>query len=280
MNAEQALGARLQAARKAAGLTQQGLCHKANLSYSTLAKIERGAIKSPSVFTIQSIAEALGSSLDELVGTADTHVVPKLQTRSGVSFIYFDINGCLIESSPRALTALAEDNGLPLDTVESAYWHFNDDVCRGTLSMDDFNQAMAKRLGIERVDWQRYFLEAIEPIEPMQELVRWAASQYRVGLLSNVMPGLIPAMLACKMLPDVSYDAIIDSSAVGLIKPDPAIFERAAQEADTEPSKVLLIDDTRANLQSAERSGWHVLLFDGYHTQESVDRVREALQPA
>jgi transcriptional regulator with XRE-family HTH domain len=43
--AEQALGKRLQDARRAAGLTQQELCQKADLSYSTLAKIERGAIR-------------------------------------------------------------------------------------------------------------------------------------------------------------------------------------------------------------------------------------------
>ena len=43
---EKGLGHRLQQARQAAGLTQQALCQKAGLSYSTLTKIERGAIKS------------------------------------------------------------------------------------------------------------------------------------------------------------------------------------------------------------------------------------------
>jgi transcriptional regulator with XRE-family HTH domain len=65
---EKGLGHRLQLARKSAGLTQQSLCQIANLSYSTLAKIERGAIKAPSIFTIQSIADALHIRLDELIG--------------------------------------------------------------------------------------------------------------------------------------------------------------------------------------------------------------------
>ena len=47
---EVGLGRRLQEARKKANFTQQELCQKAGLSYSTLAKIERGAIKSPSIF--------------------------------------------------------------------------------------------------------------------------------------------------------------------------------------------------------------------------------------
>ena len=67
------MGKRLQSVRQQAGLTQQALCEKANLSYSTLAKIERGAIKSPSIFTIESIAEALNTTLDYLIGKTNTN---------------------------------------------------------------------------------------------------------------------------------------------------------------------------------------------------------------
>src|SRR5579884_3192934 len=94
---EKGLGQTLQKARQAAGLTQQQLCHQANLSFSTLTKIERGAIKSPSIFTIQAIADALGLGLDELLGNGPAGKGRQLQTtRSGVKFIYFDVNGCLV----------------------------------------------------------------------------------------------------------------------------------------------------------------------------------------
>src|ERR1700746_2606347 len=96
---EKSLGKRLQVARQAAGLTQQQLCQKANLSFSTLTKIERGAIKAPSIFTVQAIAGALGSSLDVLVGSGGRPVTPNRtlqQTKSGVRFVYFDVNGCLV----------------------------------------------------------------------------------------------------------------------------------------------------------------------------------------
>ena len=89
---EVGLGRQLQAARKKAGLTQQDLCHKARLSYSTLAKIERGAIKAPSIFTIQSIAAALGLSLNELMGdlAPTPKSAPKYRSKSGVRFVYFE----------------------------------------------------------------------------------------------------------------------------------------------------------------------------------------------
>ena len=271
------LGKRLQKARKKAGLTQQDLCHKAKLSYSTLAKIERGAIKSPSIFTIQSIAGALGSSLSELMG--DVKGMAKKRSKSGVRFVYFDINGCLVRFFHRAFARIAADSGASADTVETTFWHYNDSVCRGELDLEEFNKLFAKRLGLEKMDWNDYYLEAIESIPETAELVRWAAPLYHVGLLSNIMPGLVDELFARKILPDVAFDAIIDSSKVGAIKPESKIYETAESWTDCKPKEILLVDDDRANLMAAERMGWRVLWFDDYRPEESVARVRDALQP-
>lgn len=276
---EKGLGKRLQEVRKAGGFTQQGLCQKAGLSYSTLAKIERGAIKAPSIFTIQTIASVLGITLDELMGSPTSVKVPKLVTKSGVRFVYFDINGCLIQAGQRALTHLAEATGLPVDVVETAYWRYNDEACRGTLSMSDFNEAMAERLHVPSVDWATHYLDAIEIVEPMQELVRWSAERYQVGLLTNIMPGLLSAMKSRGLLPAVDYTAVIDSSEVGMVKPEANIFTLATEQAGVAPHEILLIDDTHANLRAAEKAGWHALLFDDYRADESVDRARQALEP-
>jgi transcriptional regulator with XRE-family HTH domain len=75
---EKTLGSRLQLARRRAGLTQQELCQKAGLSYSTLAKIERGAIKSPSVFTVAAIAGATNTSIEDLLNLQRQQTLPPL----------------------------------------------------------------------------------------------------------------------------------------------------------------------------------------------------------
>lgn len=281
---EKGLGKRLQAARQAAGLTQQELCHRANLSFSTLTKIERGAIKSPSIFTIQSIAGALGQGLDELVGSAvgPSPALParRLQkTKSGVSFVYFDVNGCLVHFYQRAFAQLALETGAQSDVVETAFWHYNDDVCRGIISINDFNAKLAERLGVESVNWQKYYLDTVEPILQMQEVLKWASERYKVGLLTNIMPGLLTAMRRDSHLPNLQYDSIVDSSEVAAIKPESKIYEIAQQQADVDPQEILLIDDSRVNLMAAERLGWHVLWFDDSRPEESVERVRQALEP-
>ncbi|MEK7599527.1 MAG: HAD-IA family hydrolase [Patescibacteria group bacterium] len=279
---EKSLGKLLQEARQAGGLTQQQLCHQANLSFSTLTKIERGAIKSPSIFTVQSIANALGVGLDEIMGNKVSSSPKRqlLKTKSGVSFVYFDVNGCLVHFYQRAFARLAEVTGAPPDAVETAFWHYNDDVCRGTMSLNDFNAKLAERLGVESVQWQDYYLETVEAIEQMQELLLWASERYRVGLLTNIMPGLLSAMRRSGKLPNLNYDAVIDSSEVAAIKPEAKIYEIAAQRAGVDPEEILLIDDARPNLMAAEKQGWHVLWFDDARPEESVERVRAALEPA
>lgn len=276
---EVGLGKVLQRARQRAGLTQQQLCQKSGLSYSTLAKIERGAIKAPSIFTVQRIAETLGVSLAELVGDTDKPAGPTLKrSKSGIRFVYFDINGCMVRFFHRAFTQLAEDTGAPASLIETTFWHYNDAVCRGELSLQDFNHALAERLGVATIDWQQYYFAAIDPITEVRELAAWASEHYQIGLLSNIMPGFIEAMCERDLLPALPYNSIIDSSEVGAIKPEADIYRIAQDRAGVEPSEILLVDDSRTNLMAASHAGWQTLWFDDYRPDESVARVREALE--
>lgn len=277
---EKGLGKKLQLARQNAGLTQQQLCQKANLSFSTLTKIERGAIKSPSIFTVQAIAIAIGVSLDKLIGNTPAQERKLLKTKSGVTFVYFDVNGCLVHFYQRAFAKLAQASGVPSDIVETAFWHYNDEVCRGTITMKDFNAYIADRMGIESVDWMKYYMDCVEPIDEMHKMLRWASERYKVGLLTNIMPGQLRAMMASGDLPNLTYDAIIDSSELGTIKPENQIYEIATERAGCPPEQILLIDDTRSNIKAAEKQGWKVLWFDDARLEEAVERVREVLESA
>lgn len=281
---ELALGKAIQQARQTAGLTQQELCGKADLSYSTLAKIERGAIKTPSVFTVARIASVLGVSLDALLGSVVDSPIQfpsgpqKVKSKSGISFVYVDINGCMVHFFHAAFGRIAADTGVSSDIVESAFWHYNDAACRGEITLDEFNAQFARKLGVDEIRWQDYYLSAIEPITEMQELVRWAVQHYRVGLLSNIMPGLIAEMLTHDLLPRIPYDSIIDSSEVGMIKPEAQIYKLATAKANVPAEEILFIDDSRANLMSAEQQGWRVLWFDDMRPAESVVRIKTALE--
>lgn len=276
---EQSLGRHLQMARIEAGLTQQQLCQKAGISYSTLAKIERGAIKSPSVFTIQRLAEVLNTSLDQLMGSFGPALPGKYRSKSGITFIYFDINGCLVQFFHHAFTELANETGMPIEKIETTFWQYNDAVCRGEMSLDEFNRILAEQLH-QMIDWKSYYMRAVTPIAEMHELVVWASHHYHVGLLSNIMPGFIPEMIKANLIPNVEYDVIIDSSEVKMIKPESQIFQLAGERAGVDANEILFIDDSRANIMAASQLGWRVMWFDDFKPTESVSRARSSLELA
>lgn len=277
---EKGLGLRIGDARRKAGLTQQELCQKSGLSYSTLAKIERGAIKSPSVFTIQQIAEAVGEPIGAILGT-DSQVPgkpAKKRSKSGVEFVYLDINGCLVRFFHRAFTRIAHDTGIPPDRVETAFWHYNDAVCRGDMSMDEFNRTLAEKLDVKKFDWAAYYIMAVESVPGTVELVNWVAENYKCGLLSNIMPGLINKLIGKGLIPSEDYETIVDSSEVKSIKPEARVYEIATEKAGVDPAHILLVDDSRTNLMAAEKYGWKVLWFDDYRPDESIARIKQALE--
>jgi putative hydrolase of the HAD superfamily len=279
---EKTLGKRLQLARKRAGMTQQELCQKAGLSYSTLAKIERGAIRSPSVFTVAAIAQATGTSVEDLLDLESrglkSSVKAKKRSKSGVTFVYLDVNGTIVRFFHKAFTEVAKDANQPTDTVETYFWRYYDPINTGQITMEEFNLALGKKLGIEQFDWNKYYMNNIEPVPGIQELIEWIGANYDIGILSNSMPGSIDQLRQKGLIPDVDYAAIVDSSKVGLVKPDPHIYEKAQELAAVEPNEILLIDDSRPNLVAADKAGWHGLWSDELNPQDTIARAKKALQ--
>ncbi len=281
---EQALGKRLQLARKRAGLTQQELCQKAGLSYSTLAKIERGAIRSPSVFTVAHIASATGTPLADLLDfEAKSTSSPALsstkkRSKTGIRFVYFDVNGTLVRFYQRAFTEAAHDLGVAADVVENLFWRHNDSLSTGRTDLEDFDREVAKELGVSSFDWHKYYMDNVQAMPGMDELLKWTAENYEVGLLSNNVPGFINELKSKGLIPDVAFKTIVDSCVVGAAKPEVKIYEIAEGLSAMEPEEILFVDDTRPFLTAADRANWQVQWFDEDHPEDSILRIKKALE--
>ena len=277
---EKALGQRPQSARQKAGLTQQELCQQAGLSYSTLAKIERGAIRSPSVFTVAAIAAATNTPIDNLLGIKSAKATApsaKKVSKTGIRFVYFDVNGTLVRFYHRAFTQIAHDSGQPADVVDTVFWRHNDAAATSRISLEQFNAELSKELGA-KIDWHKAFMTDVQAMPKMDQLLAWVAEHYELGIISNNLPGFIPELRRKKVIPELPYTTIIDSSEVKLLKPDERIYQLAEKQAGVKPAEILLVDDTRANLTAADRRGWHVLWFDEMDPAKSQARIKKSLE--
>ncbi len=72
------------------------------------------------------------------------------------------------------------------------------------------------------------------------------------------------------------FDAVIDSSEVGVRKPDPQIFLLACGAVDVGPSDALFIDDHEGNIAGAERAGLRTV-FAGVSDESAQAAAAELL---
>lgn len=277
---EKALGQRLAVARRQAGLTQQELCQKAGLSYSTLAKIERGAIRAPSIFTVATIAKVTNHSIEELLDMPSLggSSVAKRTSKTGVKFVYFDINDTLVRHFQAGFTEAARELQVPVEDIENLFWRYNDDLCSAKLSTEDFNKKVAEQLGVKAFDWRKYYMANVEPMPGMEKLLRWTAQNYEVGLLSNNLKGFIGELISRQIIPDVGFKAVVDSCEVGSAKPDEKIYKLAQEKSGASASEILLVDDTRAFLTAADRLGWQITWFNEFEPAGSVKKLQKLLE--
>lgn len=94
----------------------------------------------------------------------------------------------------------------------------------------------------------------------MVEYARTFKGRYKVALLSNVGRGVIERLFTSDELEEL-FDEVVLSSEVGMIKPDPAIFHLTAARLGVETTECVMVDDLVANIDGAESTGMHGVVF-------------------
>jgi putative hydrolase of the HAD superfamily len=95
---------------------------------------------------------------------------------------------------------------------------------------------------------------------------------YRTALLTNNAREWEPTWRT--LLPfDELFDVVLDSSVVGLRKPDPAIYHLACERLGLRPDECLFVDDLECNVVAARELGMEALLCSGPATAAEVVRL-------
>ena len=101
-------------------------------------------------------------------------------------------------------------------------------------------------------------------------IIRSLRPDYKTGLLSNAWPDVRTLLEDDWGLLD-AFDLIVLSCEVGLVKPDPRIYQLALKKLDLPPGEVVFIDDFRQNIEGARTAGMQAILF------EDIDQALEEL---
>jgi len=173
----------------------------------------------------------------------------------------FDVGGVILTSPFDAFGRYEAEHGLPEGFIrrinstnpDSNAWALLE---RADVSFDEFCnlfEAEAKEAGGELDAREVMALLAGEVRPEMVEAVRRCHERLKTGMLTNNWAvddegGRLDVLLPL-------FDVVVESSKVGVRKPDPAFYELACTELGIEPAEAVFLDDIGANLKSARAMG-------------------------
>ena len=91
------------------------------------------------------------------------------------------------------------------------------------------------------------------------DFIRSLRPRYKTGVISNAWPDLRD-YLAEKQLDD-AFDTLVISAEVGIMKPEPRIYQIALDNLGVSAREAAFVDDTPPNVEAASALGMHGILF-------------------
>lgn len=186
-----------------------------------------------------------------------------------IRFIFFDLGKVLINFDlDQMMGQVAEVAGVGVDEVAAALFddRLHERFELGELTIDQYHQGFCERIG-RQPDLGRLHRAATEFFELNTRIlpVVSALQQTRMplGILSNTCVShweycqrRYAFLRECFRVPLPSFD-------VGLLKPDRAIYDMAAERAGVAPDEVFFTDDILENVEGARAAGWNAVQFTG-----------------
>jgi putative hydrolase of the HAD superfamily len=103
--------------------------------------------------------------------------------------------------------------------------------------------------------WSEDFLDS-ELVETLRSL----HGPYRTALLSNAFSDLRGVVTERLKFADV-FDEMVISSEVGMVKPDPRIYQLTLERLGVLPEESVFVDDMLHNIQAAQTVGIHAIQY-------------------
>lgn len=146
----------------------------------------------------------------------------------------------------------------------------------GQISEDELFGRVAERLRLDaaqRAELMRDFWAGERVDARLLDFIRALRPRYKTALISNAWSRARESFARQGIL-DV-MDAVVISAEVGLMKPDPRIYQLAAARLQVAPGECLFVDDKAENLAGASAAGMRPLQF--HDTDQCIHDIQTLL---
>lgn len=189
----------------------------------------------------------------------------------------FDVGGVLTTSPVSSIRAYAARLGLDYDRLgpllashEGAWSRFE----KNELPQAEFCQLFEAEctnvgLTLRGEEFLGAFFGALTVRQEMVGMVEALRGRLRLGCITNNVAREDSRPRALLAL-DGLFDVVLESSKVGLRKPDPRIYQLACEQLEVEPAEAVFLDDFGVNLKAARALGMTTIKVD-----ETLSALRE-----
>lgn len=191
--------------------------------------------------------------------------------------VIFDIGRVLVHWDPDAvLASLSDISHASLDQLLGLLEAVAIDAGRGSLGADELHSYLVQQAGtVSR--WDQFYEAFCSGLCRDDDMLAYAAALHgrasvKIGVISNT--NAVHVQWLHQQVPEFrAFDCVIMSCDVGLLKPDPAIYELALEWLSVSPRNAIFVDDMPENVAAAQALGMAGVL---HRTRSETRRVIEA----
>jgi putative hydrolase of the HAD superfamily len=204
---------------------------------------------------------------------------------TGIRAVLFDFGGVLSTSPFEAFARYEAEEGLPagfLRAVNAADHHANAwaRLERGEVSLAEFGalfESEARAAGHEVDATAVLGLLGGAPRPALIAAVARTRERYLTALATNNFLSVRPPVAGDNLSPVLElFDEVIESSRLGIRKPEPAFFYACCTQLAIEPNEAVFIDDLGVNLKPARQLGMTTIKF--VSEQQALDDLEAILR--
>jgi putative hydrolase of the HAD superfamily len=194
--------------------------------------------------------------------------------------VIFDFGGVLTESPLISMRAFAASTGIgwermgPLFAPADGAWSRFETNALSEAEFVDVFEAEARAAGFELDGWAflKAFFEGMALRPEMLAVVRALRRRLKVGCITN---NVQTTSSARRPAYEELFDVVIESSKVGMRKPNPAIYLLACEQLGVRPEEAIFLDDFGVNLKAARALGITTIKVD--ETLSAVEELERLL---
>jgi glucose-1-phosphatase len=192
-------------------------------------------------------------------------------------FIYFDLGKVLLDfSTERMYRQIGEAADIaPADVQAVLASGLQSDYESGKLDSREFHAAFCRQTAT-RPDYEAFSLAFCDIFTPIASMWAVVAGLYqaghRLGILSNTCPGHWEHCLRRYQLLRSFFSVHALSHEIGALKPDAAIFCKAAELARCRPEEIFYADDIAGHVAGARGVGMDAVVYTA--TDELAKELR------